>query len=329
MADAWFSSPLPPGPDQIESPGKPLKIASAACLVFFAAGVGYILFSSHIAALTAATVPDLASIERTKGLLFIVFTTVLLFCVLYTMMLRIDRQQHRLLNFGNRLIAAERQASALVLADSVAREISNLIMTLEFNIQELADAAGHEKPAALEKVNAAQERLKALARRLARASTWHASKEYFNFFASVKDALAFAEKHRSLRSCKISLKGPQELMFMGNLLLVYQMILNLVLNAAEAVGEHGRIRVNLFEQGDFAVAEVHDNGPGIPENKRQAVMEPFYTTRTNASGLGLLSVQACAQAHDGEVEISDSDLGGACFAVRLKKAPAVFDDQGN
>lgn len=327
MADQRISSLSSPGPDLIEPPGRPLKIALAACGVFFAAGVGYILFSSHFAALTAATVPDLASIEKTKGLLFIVFTTVLLFCVLYAMLLRLDRQQRRLLNFGNRLIAAERQASALVLADSVAHEVSNLLMTLEYHVQELADAAGEEKKDALQKVNSSQDRLKALARRLARVSGREARKTYFNLFAAVSDALAFAEKHRSLRFCKIEQTGPEDLMFMGNLLLIYQMILNLVLNAAEAAGEHGRIRVDLLERDDFVYVEVHDNGPGIAPDMRKTVMEAFYTTRKNGSGLGLLSVEACARAHRGEVEIRDSDLGGACFAVWLKKTPAVIDDQ--
>jgi len=325
MAGERSSSFLSPG--LIEPPGKPLKIAFAACGVFFAAGVAYILFSSHIAALAAPSVSELESIEKFKGLVFIVFTTVLLFCIIYGMLARLDRQHRWLLNFGNRLIAAERQASALVLADSVAHEISSLLMTLEYNIEELADAAGEQKPGALKKVNDAQDRLKNLARKLARASSLQATKEYFNLFAAVRDALTFAGKHRSLRFCEIDLKGPEDLMFMGNLFLVYQMVLNLVLNAAQAAGEQGRIEVRLFEQDDFLVAEVHDNGPGIAADMRQTVMEPFYTTRQDASGLGLLSVQACARAHQGDVEIRDSDLGGACFAVWLKKAPAVIDDQ--
>lgn len=314
-------------PDLIEPPGKPFKIACVACGIFLVAGVVYILFSTHLAALAAPSVTDLSAIEKFKGLLFIAFTTVLLFCIIYGMLVRLDRQHRRLLNFANRLIAAERQASALVLADSVAHEISSLLMTLEYNIEELADAAGEQKSGALQKVNDAQNRLKNLARKLARVSSLQAKKEYFNFFAAVRDALTFARKHRSLRFFKIDLRGPEDLMFMGNLFLVYQMILNLVLNAARAAGEQGRIKVRLFEHDHFVVAEVHDNGPGIATNMRKTVMEPFYTTRQNASGLGLLSVQACARIHHGNVEIRDSDMGGACFAVWLKKAPAVIDDQ--
>jgi hypothetical protein len=195
--------------------------------IFFTAGVVYILFSSHIAALAAATVPDLASIERFKGLLFIVFTTLLLFFIIYAMLLRINRQQGRLLNFGNRLIAAERRAAALVVADSAAREIGNLLMTLEYYIQELPDTACNEKSDALQRVKTAQARLKRLAKSLAAVTGRKTKKEYFDLAAAVKDAISFAGKHRNFSYCKVSLRGLEQVMFMGNLLLVYQMILNL------------------------------------------------------------------------------------------------------
>ena len=326
MAGERFSSPLAREPDLIESPGNPFKFSLTVSAVFFALGMAYIVFSSHLAAVAAGTIPHMESIERTKGILFVVVTTGLLFGIIYGMLLRIDRQQRRLLSFGNRLIAAERQASALVLADSVAREISTLVMTLEYNIEELAEAAGEEKPVALGKVNSAQTRLKDLVRRLTQMESRHARKSYFDLCAAVKDALTFVEKHRNLRACRIHFRGPDQLMFMGSLILVYQAVLNLVLNAAEAVGGQCRIQVQLMEDGEFIEVRVDDNGPGIAPGRRQSVMAPFYTTKPNGSGLGLLSVEACARAHDGTVEISDSDLGGALFALRLKKAPAVFDD---
>jgi two-component system sensor histidine kinase HydH len=310
----------------IESPGHPLKTALICGGVFFTAGVFYILFSSHISALAAATVPDLASIEKFKGLLFIAFTSLLLFFIIYAMLLRINRQHRRLLNFGNRLIAAERRAAALVVADSAAREIGSLLMAIEYYIQELSDTAPNEKSEALQRVTTAQIRLKKLARNLAAATGRQAKKEYFDLAAAVREAISFARSHRSLNSCTIEFTGTGEIMFMGNLLLIYQAILNLLLNAADATASKGDMRVDLSDIGDFLVIEVHDNGLGISAAMRSMVMEPFYTTKENGSGVGLLSVLACARAHDGDVEIRDSDMGGACFAVRLKKAPAVIDD---
>jgi C4-dicarboxylate-specific signal transduction histidine kinase len=51
-------------------------------------------------------------------------------------------------------------------------------------------------------------------------------------------------------------------------------------------------------------------------------MEPFVTTKEDGSGLGLLSVKACAEAYQGRVDISESKLGGACFAIQLKNSPS-------
>ncbi|MCF8037064.1 MAG: HAMP domain-containing histidine kinase [Desulfobacteraceae bacterium] len=330
MVDYRNASGLSDRPDVIETPGKPLKTALLVSACFFAAGVIYILISSRLAALTAATIPELAFIEQIKGFLFIVCMTLLLFGVIYGLLLRIYRQHQKLVNFGNLLISAERKATAAVFADSVAHDLGNVLMTLEYYTGELAEGTGADKAAALEQIGASQARLKSMVKRLTAAGgrpPGEGKKQYFNLAFSVNEALRFAEKHRSVRSCRVELKAPGEWMFMGYLLLIYQMTINLVLNAADATGYQGEIRVRLIEQSGFAVVEVHDNGPGVPESLRDAIMEPFYTTKKDGSGLGLLSVQACAHAHQGEVVIGDSDLGGACFAVWLKKTPPVVDDE--
>ncbi|MFP3980261.1 MAG: sensor histidine kinase [Desulfobacterales bacterium] len=330
MADYRNASGFPDATNVIEAPGSPLKTALLVSACFFVAGVIYILLSSRIAALTAATIPELAFIEQIKGFVFIVCMTLLLFGVIYGLLLRIYRQHQRLMNFGNRLIAAERQATAAVFADSVAHDLGNVLMSLEYYTGELAECAGADKAAALEQLGASQARLRSLVKRLSAAGgrpPGEGKKQYFNLAFAVNDALRFAEKHRSMRSCRVEFRAPGEWMVTGYLLLIYQMTINLVLNAADATGYQGNIRVRLLEKNSFAVIEVHDNGPGVPESRRDAILEPFYTTKKDGSGLGLLSVQACAHAHQGEVVVDDSDLGGACFAVWLKKTPPVLDDQ--
>ncbi|MGM0454157.1 MAG: sensor histidine kinase [Thermodesulfobacteriota bacterium] len=316
-------------PDIIESPTKPLQTALVISAVFFAAGIAYILLSSHIAALFAASVPDLATIEKIKGIIYVVVTTILLFGLLYGQLLRIQRQQRKLLNFGNRLIDAERQATAGVFADSVAGEISNVLMTMEYNINILVEGKPEEKQAAMANINRSQARLNSLARRLGKVGGSRAGQtkqDYFDLSAALKDAIDFAGKHQKLRSCALEFRGPDSLMFMGNPLLIYQMLINLALNAADATGGHGHIRVGLSQQADSVAIRVHDNGPGVSENRRKSILEPFATSKEKGLGLGLLSVTACARAHQGSVSVGESDLGGACFEVFLKKTPPVIDD---
>jgi signal transduction histidine kinase len=102
--------------------------------------------------------------------------------------------------------------------------------------------------------------------------------------------------------------------------LLARMIFNLILNAAEATGKGGKIEIRLRRAESMVCLEVHDNGPGIPVDMRQKVFDPFYTSKPNGTGLGLLSVRMCAVEHHGTVTVTDSDLGGACFIVTLPAA---------
>jgi two-component system sensor histidine kinase HydH len=77
--------------------------------------------------------------------------------------------------------------------------------------------------------------------------------------------------------------------------------------------------VRLAIDAESACIEVHDNGPGIPDDAKEAIFEAFYTSKPDGLGLGLVSVKVCADAHHGSVEVFRSDLGGAAFRVRLPR----------
>lgn len=63
---------------------------------------------------------------------------------------------------------------------------------------------------------------------------------------------------------------------------------------------------------------VEDDGPGILEMLRTKILQPFFTTKSDGSGLGLISLTACAERHGGETRIdTSSSLGGACVFLRL------------
>jgi len=98
-----------------------------------------------------------------------------------------------------------------------------------------------------------------------------------------------------------------------------QALVNLVINAIQAVERNGRVEVSAGaneKDGVFTIA-VHDTGPGIPADKQSAIFEPFFTTKGEGSGLGLWIVQQIITAHGGLVEASNAPGGGAVFAVHL------------
>jgi signal transduction histidine kinase len=106
---------------------------------------------------------------------------------------------------------------------------------------------------------------------------------------------------------------------MANPTIIRLMLLNLLLNAGDATGGQGKIRVTVYQSDGFAVMEVHDNGPGVPERERENLFTPYYTSKHTEGGvgLGLVSVRVYAEAHGGTATVQQSPLGGACFSVRI------------
>jgi signal transduction histidine kinase len=98
---------------------------------------------------------------------------------------------------------------------------------------------------------------------------------------------------------------------------IQQVLLNLLLNAIQAIRESGHIRLELSAENSSAVITVSDTGHGIaPENLRK-VFRPFFTTKGHGTGLGLSLARGIVEAHGGRIEVA-SELGqGSRFTVWL------------
>lgn len=107
-----------------------------------------------------------------------------------------------------------------------------------------------------------------------------------------------------------------------------QALIALATNALEATPEGGTVRIkvdtpNTSENHDSSQSTqvwnlcVEDSGPGIPEENRADIFQPYFTTKSNGTGLGLAFVQNVIHAHGGTIRLSDSPLGGARFEVEL------------
>ncbi len=107
-------------------------------------------------------------------------------------------------------------------------------------------------------------------------------------------------------------------------------ILNLIINAAQALGGRGEIRVCATRHEDVVELSIADNGPGMTPAVRERVFEPFFTTRHRGTGLGLAIVRRVVEAHHGTVQL-DSELGaGTTVTLRLPTGatPAAFAPGG-
>ena len=79
----------------------------------------------------------------------------------------------------------------------------------------------------------------------------------------------------------------------------------------------GQVTVRTRAEGDRAVLEVEDTGPGIPPENRARVLEPGVTTKASGSGLGLALGARIAQGHGGTLEVDGGSTGGALLRLRI------------
>jgi signal transduction histidine kinase len=101
---------------------------------------------------------------------------------------------------------------------------------------------------------------------------------------------------------------------------VRQAVINLVVNAVQAMPGGGRLTVRTFLDGASVVVEVEDTGPGIAEVVRARIFEPFFTTKATGTGLGLPVVKRIVEGHGGELGLRTGPTG-TCFTLRFPAAP--------
>jgi len=105
-------------------------------------------------------------------------------------------------------------------------------------------------------------------------------------------------------------------------LLIEQAVLNLILNAVDAIEGGGTIAIEYDRPVETSDGKqfnliVRDNGPGIPPKILDRIFNPFFTTKETGTGLGLAIVHRVVEAHDGNIVVTNVEGGGAKFEIRI------------
>jgi signal transduction histidine kinase len=108
--------------------------------------------------------------------------------------------------------------------------------------------------------------------------------------------------------------------------LVRQAVVNLAINAAQAMPRGGRLTVRLRTEPRAAVLELEDTGGGISDDVRGRIFEPFFTTKATGTGLGLAVVKRIVDGHGGEVGVTSRPGAGTTFTLRFPLEPAAPAD---
>jgi signal transduction histidine kinase len=93
-------------------------------------------------------------------------------------------------------------------------------------------------------------------------------------------------------------------------------LINLVVNAMQATGNEGKIKITSEKTDDKIIIQVEDNGPGIPQDKLVKIFEPLYTTKQEGTGLGLASCKSIIEQHGGKISVNNNPTR---FIIKLPK----------
>ena len=231
-------------------------------------------------------------------------------------------EKNRLLERKNRLAALGEMAAGL------AHEIRNPLGGIQLYASLLAHDVA-DRPESLQRVQkiaGGVRRLEALVGQvLSFSRELSANLEQIDLASVVDQAADLATSKLAEHCVTCHVEGPRPLNVLVDPLLLGQAILNLILNAVEAMepgDHHGTVHVRYagpsqaLEVKQFTL-EVADDGPGIPPGVLDRIFNPFFTTKESGTGLGLAIVHRVVEAHDGTILAGNRECGGARFEIRV------------
>ena len=138
--------------------------------------------------------------------------------------------------------------------------------------------------------------------------------------ALVQEAVTMVRRDPIGERLEVVLEGP-DVRIEADAEMLRAAILNVLLNAAQAMNGDGRIVVTLEDAGGMASIRMRDTGPGIPPDLREQVLEPFFTTKARGGGLGLPIAKRTAELHGGTLAIGCPPEGGTLITLELPRTP--------
>ncbi len=232
-------------------------------------------------------------------------------------------------DWQRKLAFTEKMSALGVLAGGYAHEFNNLLQVIAGHLK-LAQiwCERGEKEKALSRLKEAEKatlRGAEISRRILRLSRKEVSSQEGEQSPLDKVLIHTLEalKRAFPKNIRVSYEAEKDLFVPLSDDALQEIILNLALNAKDAMGEEGELSVKAFKEGKNAVLLVEDTGPGIEEELKTRIFEPFFTTKGvgKGTGLGLYLVHRLVTEAGGKIEINRSKSGGASFKIILPLMP--------
>ena len=137
----------------------------------------------------------------------------------------------------------------------------------------------------------------------------------------LSEVKAGADAMVALNDSELNVSLPEpDIEIMGNKTALASAIQNLIHNSIQVIGSGAQVHLSALrdmQDPDYVRISVSDNGPGLDLAQTEKIFEPFYTTKSQGTGLGLAVVSSVASAHQGRVEADNNPQGGAIFSMLL------------
>src|SRR5688572_3816105 len=220
---------------------------------------------------------------------------------------------------------AERLAELGTLTGGLAHEIKNPLSTIQLNLQLLQEDLTPDNPAYSRLIN----RLNICERETSRlrdilddflryAGKMELEKKPVELNRLCEDIVDFFLPQAQLQRVQMRLKrSPEPVTVPADEKLLKQAVLNLVLNAVQAMPNGGELILSVSRTSEEAVIDVIDTGSGIPPEAVARIFDAYYSTKKAGTGLGLAMTKRILTEHGGTVSVTSEPGKGSDFAIRL------------
>jgi two-component system, NtrC family, sensor kinase len=232
------------------------------------------------------------------------------------------------------LVKSEKLAAIGQLTASIAHEINNPIAVIQGNLDLMREMLGGEALSVAAELKLLDEQVERMRLIVTQLLQYARPTEYAGYVEALSPGRVLDEclvlvAHLLAKTRIEVVKEYGATRRVGfNRQELQQVLLNLVINAIEAMPQGGRLVLRTSDWGAEGAAsgvllEVQDSGPGLPPEAGERLFQPFVTTKTEGTGLGLWISQGLVERYGASIEAANAPGGGAVFRLRLLTEPQV------
>ena len=303
-----------PGEEEAQSLLADLKLGAAILIPVTRSNLRVVLFAARDAGVTPFRGADLELFHIIANQSLVALENARLYADLRAYVRKVEESQQALLR-------SEKMAAAGRLTASIAHEVNNPLQSVQncLHIAGREDVPAEKRKEYFDLARAELERLmKTMQRMLDFYRPGSTKMEQVDVLELLKHVISLTSQQMGQRHIEVETDLPKSLpMIFAVNSQVQQIFFNLILNAFDVMPGGGTLAIRARGLENGVEIQFEDSGPGIPEELRNNIFEPFFSTKDGGTGLGLTVSYNIVTAHGGALDLVKGSGDGACFRLFL------------